>query len=105
MATTKRTERTERAQRQSPYSPEHPRQRERYYFDDTLDAYPPYHLLRGPSTPEEIAAARAKALERGWLPREHPAHPNYHDASVNGAEGPAGVTATGTAKRAKKAKR
>jgi hypothetical protein len=97
MATTEPTKRTARAQRQSPYSPEHPRQRERFYFDDTLDAYPPYHLLRGPSTPEEIAAARAKALKRGLLPRTHPAHPDYR--------GPAtGADATKPAKKAAKKK-
>jgi hypothetical protein len=70
-------------QRRSLYPPERPRKRERYYFDDTLDAYPPYHLLLGPSTPEEVAAARAKALKRGLLPRTHPAHPEYRPATAD----------------------
>jgi hypothetical protein len=90
---------TERTQRQSLYPPEHPRKRKRYYFDDTLDAYPPYHLLLGPSTPEEIAAARAKAIERGLLPPDHPAHPDHRDArgDVDGS-----ASAAGRAKKAAK---
>lgn len=104
MATTERTERTNRAQRQSPYSPEHPRQREPFYFDDTLDAYPPYHLLRGPSTPEEIAAARAKALERGWLPRTHSAHPDYPKERVNGTGAADTAAAPALAKKVAKKK-
>jgi hypothetical protein len=70
MATPQRRRRTLR----SLYPPEHVKQvaeaqqRDAYYLDDTLDAYPPLHLFRGPSTAEEIAAARAKAIERGLIP-------------------------------------
>src|SRR5438270_566736 len=92
---------TEPRQRRSLYPPKHPRKRERYYFDDTLDAYPAYHLFEGPSTPEEIAAARAKAIERGLLPRDQDSHPDHHDASADTAASTAG--ATGARKPAKKA--
>ena len=67
----------------------------------TLDAIGPSLLMGGPPpTPEEIAAARAKALERGLLPRDHPAHPAHHSAGANGAN-----TIAGTPRRAKKAKK
>jgi hypothetical protein len=82
MATTKRQQRQHRSPR-SLYPPEHARRvaeaeaRDPYSLDDTLDAIGPSLLMGGPPpTPEEIAAARAKAIERGWLPREHPAHPD-----------------------------
>src|SRR5206468_13023152 len=36
----------------------------RGYIDDTLDAYPPYHVLyRGTPTPEQIQAAKRLAQE------------------------------------------
>ncbi|MDQ3703100.1 MAG: hypothetical protein M3442_19595 [Chloroflexota bacterium] len=47
------------------YPPGHPPEERRSgYIDDTLDAYPPYHLLRGTPSPEALAAAREKAVER-----------------------------------------
>jgi hypothetical protein len=59
---------TQRTKRRSLYPPDHRRSDDPYYLDDTLDAYPPYHLSKGPSTPEEIAAARAKAAARPAAP-------------------------------------
>jgi hypothetical protein len=81
------------------YPPEHAKRvaeaeaRDPYYLDDTLDAIGP-SLLMGdpPPTPEEIAAARAKALERGWLPRTHPAHPDHQEERAD-RTGAAGATA------------
>ncbi|MBI3973045.1 MAG: hypothetical protein HY332_17340 [Chloroflexi bacterium] len=58
--------------RRSLYPPEHPRKRERYYFDDTLDAYPPYHLFRGKPTPEAMEAAKRLAAKRGYPPPHFP---------------------------------
>jgi hypothetical protein len=87
MATTHRQRRSLR----SLYPPEHAKQvaeaeaRDPYYLDDTLDAFPPYHLFEGPSTPEEIAAARAKAIERGLMPPDHPAHPSQREVDADGA--------------------
>jgi len=58
---------TARKQR-SLYSPDHaPKDFEPGVFDDTLDAHPPYHLYEGEPTPEELAAADAKAIELGLL--------------------------------------
>ena len=93
MATTQRPRRSLRAL----YPPEHAKRvaeaeaRDPYYLDDTLDAIGPSLLTGGPPpTPEEIAAARAKALERGWLPRTHAAHPDERGpASGKGATTPA----------------
>ena len=79
MATTERQRRSLR----SLYPPEHAKRvaeaeaRDLYYLDDTLDAIGPSRLMGGPPpTPEAIAAARAKALERGWVARTHPPHPD-----------------------------
>jgi hypothetical protein len=53
---------------QSLYSPDAvPKDFEPGVFDDTLDAHPPYHLYQGEPTPEELAAADAKAAELGLL--------------------------------------
>ncbi len=75
MATTKR---------RSLYPPWHRPSDDPYYLDDTLDAYPPYHLLRGKPTPEAMEAARAKAIERGYplpkLPAEAEAAPEARPA-------------------------
>ena len=85
MATTPRQRRSLR----SLYPPGHAKHvdeaqaRDPYYLDDTLDAYPPYDLFEGPSTPEEIAAARAKAIERGLLPPDDPALPRRPTASAD----------------------
>jgi hypothetical protein len=50
------------------YAPEHPERPFRHaVFDDTLDAHPPYHLYEGKATPEELAAAAAKAAELGLV--------------------------------------
>lgn len=59
MATTKR---------RKGYPPGHRRSDDPYYGDDTLDAHPPYHLLRGKPTPEAMAAARRLAAARGFPP-------------------------------------
>src|SRR5688572_20394733 len=85
MATTPHQRRTLRS-RYPPNHAEHvdeAQARDPYYVDDTLDAYPPYHLFEGPSTPEEIAAARAKAIERGLLPPDDPALPRRRMASAD----------------------
>jgi hypothetical protein len=87
------------------YPPEHAKEvveaeeRDPYYLDDTLDAYPPYHLLRGPSTPEEIAAGRAKAIKRGLLPRDHPAPSAQGNAHADATGSLAGTTGTNGAAR------
>jgi hypothetical protein len=72
-----------------------------YYLDDTLDAIGPSLLMGGPPpTPEEITAARAKALERGWLPGTHPADPECREESANGTGAPDAPTpAKPTAKK------
>jgi hypothetical protein len=44
-----------------------------YYVDDTLDANPPYYLLRGKPTPEALEAARQLAIKHGYpAPRDPP---------------------------------
>ena len=54
-------------ERRSLYPPEHPRKRRRYYFDDTLDAYPPLRRrFPGEPTPEAMEAARQLAAQRGY---------------------------------------
>src|SRR5438132_13648619 len=63
------------------YPPEHPRQRQRYYFDDTLDAYPPFHLFHGTPTPEAMEAAKQLAAKRGYpMPRIAPEAADGQDA-------------------------
>lgn len=53
--------------RRSLYPPEHPRKRRPYYFDDTLDAYPPLcRLFPCRPTPEAMEAARQLAAKRGY---------------------------------------
>ncbi len=76
-------------QRRSLYPPEHPRQRERYYFDDTLDAYPPYHLFRGKPTPEAMEAAKRLAAERGYPPPHFPPETEDSRAAPVSATSPA----------------
>src|SRR5688572_3929185 len=98
MATTPRQRRSLRSR----YPLEHAKQvdealaRDPYYLDDTLDAYPPYHLFEGPSTPEELAAARAKAIERDLLPPDAPALPRRRIVSADrgGARKPGKETAS-----------
>ena len=63
MATTKR---------RSLHPPDHRRSDDPYYVDDTLAAYPPYHLLRGKPTPEAMEAAKRLAAERGYAPPVFP---------------------------------
>ena len=80
-------------ERRSLYPPEHPRQRRQYYFDDTLDAYPPLRrLFPGKPTPEAMEAARQLAAKRGYpMPHfpdetgEGPQAPGSAVPSVNGA--------------------
>jgi hypothetical protein len=91
MATTARQRRSLR----SLYPPEHAERvteaeaRDPHYLDDTLDAIGPSLLVGGPPpTPEQIAAARAKALERGWLPH---AQTNHRAERANGIDA-AGTT-------------
>lgn len=107
MATIKRQRRSLR----SPYPPEHAKRvaeaeaRDLYYLDDTLDAIGPSLLMGGPPpTPEEIAAARAKALERGWLPGSHPVNPDCleESADVTGADQAQRSAAPSRGSRAKK---
>jgi hypothetical protein len=69
MATTQHTE------RRSLYPPSHRPSDDPYYVDDTLDAYPPYHLLRGKPTPEAMEAAKRLAAERGYPPPQFPSEP------------------------------
>jgi hypothetical protein len=90
MATNSTTE------RRSLYPPEHPRKRQRYYFDDTLDAYPPLRrLFPGKPTPEAVEAARQLAANRGYpmphVPTEDDDSRGSQDAQ--GAAAPAGSPA------------
>src|SRR5687768_6917420 len=62
--------------RRSLYPPEHPRRRERYYFDDTLDAHPPFHVFRAEPTPEAMEAARQLAAQRGYPMPHFPPEPD-----------------------------
>jgi hypothetical protein len=48
-----------------------PKNHRRGYIDDTL-ALPPQHLLHGTPSPEALSAARAKAVDRGLIPRAAP---------------------------------
>ena len=99
-------------ERRSLYPPEHPRKRRRYYFDDTLDAYPPLRrLFPGKPTPEAMEAARQLAAKRGYPmphfpdePGDEPETPGSAAPSANGAltDQPERSTAQSTANRATK---
>ena len=106
MATNSTTE------RRSLYPPEHPRKRQRYYFDDTLDAHPPFRrLFPGKPTPEAMEAARQLAAKRGYPTPHFPPEPNDGQETpgpaappANGAlaDQPKRNTAPSTATRARK---
>ena len=78
-------------ERRSLYPPGHQQSDDPYYLDDTLDAYPPYHLLRAKPTPESMAAAQQLAAKHGYpmphLPPETNGSPDAPTAAaaVNGA--------------------
>lgn len=101
---------TERRPLENLYLPEHPRRpHRRGVIDDTLDAYPPYHLIRGKPTPEAMEAAKRIAAERGYPPPQFlPKTQDDQDApasasSVNGAlaERPKRSAASGRARKNK----
>jgi len=64
MATTPRSTRRPLEGLYPPGQPPQPHRRG--VIDDTLDVHPPYHLLRGKPTPEDMAAAKQLAAEHGY---------------------------------------
>ena len=82
---------TDTTKRRSLYPPGHRQSDDPYYLDDTLDAYPPYHLFRGKPTPEAMEAAKRLAAERGYPPPKFPPEPqdtqDGQDARASAANG------------------
>ena len=74
----KKAERPMPTKRRSLYPPGHRQSDDPYYLDDTLDAYPPYHLFHGKPTPEAMEAAKRLAAERGYPSPKFP--PESHDS-------------------------
>ena len=71
------------------YPPGHRRSDDPYYLDDTLDAHPPYHLLRGKPTPEAMEAAKQLAAKRGYLMPHLPPETNDSQDAATAAASPA----------------
>ena len=65
---------------------ETPASYQRGVIDDTLDAHPPYHLLRGQPTAEDVEVAKQLAAEYGYsLPEIPPARPEERTAPLRAA--------------------
>jgi hypothetical protein len=90
---------TQRTQRRSLYPPEHQPSDDPYYLDDTLDAYPPYHLLRGKPTPEAMEAAKRLAAKRGYPPPQFPPEPKDEPAPASSETQPANGARTNRVRR------